>query len=491
MLIVPLHRPLTLASFPLVTALLLLANLAVFLLLQSGDDAARARAFAYYAESGLAAREGPAYLAQLPEAERIAFAGELERAPEPLRPLLLSERIADDSGFLAALQAGTVPGFDAHWRQQRSEYQALRSQVYTDRHVQRYDRLDPVAAFTAAFLHGDGGHLLGNLLFLALLGLLVEPVLGAWRMLALYLGGAFGAALAGWAWNWGEAGAVLGASGAIAALMGACSVLWAGRRVRVFYWFFVLFDYVRVPALLLLPLWLGWELLQLAAYGDSAGVAFDAHAGGLLTGAAIALALRRAGWWNPAALDEDAPAGADDAALLRRAQYHLGRMETMRADALLESLAERQPGSLAVGLARFRSARLAGAAVDVVAARGQSVLACAARSREERQLQVDALRELDEAGIAVPVPARLAVLRRLLAAGEPLAALLEPTLADPAAAAAAGPLAQAWLELGVALHDRGDQAGAERAWHTVTGRFAATPQAAKARFLLEQHAAPA
>ena len=490
MLIVPLHRPLTLAGFPLLTALLVLANLAVFVLLQAGDDAARARAIAYYAESGLAAREQAAYLARLPEPERSAFAAEPEQAAEPLRPLLVAERVAADPAFLAALGQGEVEGYDDDWRGRRAEYEVLRARVFTDRHVQRYDRVDPVAALTAAFLHGSAGHLVGNLLFLALLGLMVEPVLGALRLLGLYLGGALGAAAAGWAWNWGEPGAVLGASGAIAALMGATSVLWAGRRVRVFYWFFVLFDYVRVPALVLLPLWLGWELLQLAAYGHGAGVAFEAHAGGLLTGAALAFALRRAGWWNPAALDEEAAAGNGDDAALRRAQQHLGRMELREAEALLDGLASRQPPGLAVCLARFRSARLGAAPAATVAERAAALLACAPRSREERRQQADALAELDAAGIAVPLPARLALVRRLLAAGEPAAVLLEPTLADPGAAAP-GPLAQAWLELGVALHDRGDAAGARRAWTLVAERFAATPQAGKARFLLAQHATPA
>ena len=492
MLILPLHRPLTRASFPLVTLALLLANLAVFVLLQSGDGAARARALQYYVESGLAERERPAYLAHLPDAERAALSARLQSVPEPMQHALLAERIGADQAFSRKLAAGSLPGFDPAWQRQRSEYQALRARVFTDRHVQRYDRVQPLSAVTAAFLHGGGGHLLGNLVFLALLGLLVEPVLGGLRFLGLYLAGALGAALAGWAWNWGEPGGVLGASGAIAALMGACSVLWAGRKVRVFYWAFVVFDYVRMPALLLLPLWLGWELLQLARYGGSAGVAFDAHAGGLLTGASVALLLRRAGWWHPEALEDAAPPDRD-AGLLQQALAHLGRLETRQADALLEELAHRQPRSFAVSAARFRCARLSGAAAATVAARAADLLGCPARAREERQQQLAVAAELDAAGLALALPARLALLRALLAAGEAeqAVALLQPASGQGHAPGAAGPLSQAWLDLGVALHDRGAAAAAREAWQTAATRFGDVPAASKARFLLEAHASPA
>src|SRR5690606_15057541 len=106
--------------------------------------------------------------------------------------------------------------------------------ITTYRFFQRHSELDPVRLVTHAFLHGDVMHLLGNMFFLAALGLLVEGALGPWRFALLYLVGAVGAGLFSAAWNWGAPGGGLGASGAIAALMGAFCVLWGRRPVRFF-----------------------------------------------------------------------------------------------------------------------------------------------------------------------------------------------------------------------------------------------------------------
>ncbi len=69
--------------------------------------------------------------------------------------------------------------------------------------------------------------------------------------------------------------------------MGAFCVVWGRRRVRFFLLvFFVVFNYARGPVILLLPVWLGWELYSLAS-SDNGSVAFDAHAGGLVSGALL------------------------------------------------------------------------------------------------------------------------------------------------------------------------------------------------------------
>jgi len=155
------------------------------------------------------------------------------------------------------------------------------------------------------------------------------------------------------AWRWGDAGSALGASGAIAALMGAYCVLRGRRKVRFFWWFFVAFDYVKAPALVLLPFWLGWELVNLFL-NKGAHVGFDAHAGGIVCGALLAL-----GWERRAFLDEDsiADAAADDRAALAKAQQHLGRLQIPAARALLEPIAARRPDDFDVRVALYRCAR--------------------------------------------------------------------------------------------------------------------------------------
>src|SRR5690606_22699464 len=139
---------------------------------------------------------------------------------------------------------------------------------------------------------------------LALIGLLVEGALGHGLFLAVYLLGGMGSALLSLLWRMGETGGALGASGAIAALMGAYCVLWGRRKVRFFWWFFVVFDYVKAPALVLLPVWLGWEVLNMA-FNSQANIGFDAHAGGIVCGALLALGVRRLGWERREFLDAD------------------------------------------------------------------------------------------------------------------------------------------------------------------------------------------
>jgi hypothetical protein len=79
----------------------------------------------------------------------------------------------------------------------------------------------------------------------------------------------------------------IGASGAIAGLMGMYSVIYGFRRIRFFYSIGFYFDYVSLPAIVLLPLWIGNELFQLLYYSGSS-INYLAHLGGLVSGAALA-----------------------------------------------------------------------------------------------------------------------------------------------------------------------------------------------------------
>ncbi|HSX59997.1 MAG TPA: rhomboid family intramembrane serine protease, partial [Tahibacter sp.] len=341
MLIVPLHRPLNRANFPFATMALVVVNLFVFLFLQSGDGAAERRATAYYAETGLARIELPLYREWLqthPDERRQEWLDRLEGGPPPS---LTAQIVQSDAAFVRALQTDQIltPQDPRHadWKAQRDAFDRLWQQQFTQRHLLRNSEISPARLFSSMFLHGGFGHLLGNMIFLVVLGLLVEGALGAGLFLALYLLAGCGAGLTALAYHWGDAGGMLGASGAIAGLMGAYCVLWGMRKVRVFWWAFVVFGYSRVTALWLLPFWLGWEVFNLMANAD-AGVGFDAHAGGIVSGALLALAVRSLGWERRDFVDADEKADRekanDDA--LERALQHLGKLEARPARALLE-----------------------------------------------------------------------------------------------------------------------------------------------------------
>ncbi len=155
--------------------------------------------------------------------------------------------------------------------------------------------------FTAMFLHGGLMHLAGNMLYLWIFGDNVEDALGHGRYLVFYLGSGAGATLAhAWISSASEVPS-LGASGAIAGVLGAYFVLFPRARVVTVLPLFICFPLIEVPAGLYL---LGWFLLQFwmgsaaVVAGSQAategGVAWWAHIGGFLTGLLLLFWIRPA-----------------------------------------------------------------------------------------------------------------------------------------------------------------------------------------------------
>ena len=144
------------------------------------------------------------------------------------------------------------------------------------------------------FLHADWIHLLGNLVFLLIFGLPAERVMGGWRFLALFLLGGAVANLAAVLAIGAPDRVIIGASGAVSAVIGAYLALFPGARLGVVLPLGLFLEFVRVPASLLIGL---WALLQVVfAYsGPTFGaVAWPAHIAGFLFGVVFALFTRAA-----------------------------------------------------------------------------------------------------------------------------------------------------------------------------------------------------
>jgi len=142
-----------------------------------------------------------------------------------------------------------------------------------------------LSLLTSMFIHGSILHLAGNMLFLWVFGAAVEDRIGPVPYLILYLLTGVIAVLGHAAFHWHDAVPVLGASGAIAGLMGAYLVFRPrGRVLSVILW-----TVVYVPAWALLGLFFVTQFLT----PDSAGVAWEAHAVGMLAGFVFALGLAR------------------------------------------------------------------------------------------------------------------------------------------------------------------------------------------------------
>jgi membrane associated rhomboid family serine protease len=147
-----------------------------------------------------------------------------------------------------------------------------------------------VTVLTAMFMHGSWSHIIGNMVFLWAFGPEMEDAMGGWRYLAFYLVGGTVGRLAQIAADPGSTIPNLGASGAIAAIMGGFMVTYPRDRIRtlLFLGWFVRVTFV--PAAALIGFWFLFQLLSFGAIANtqSGGVAYLAHIGGLLFGAATA-----------------------------------------------------------------------------------------------------------------------------------------------------------------------------------------------------------
>ena len=167
-----------------------------------------------------------------------------------------------------------------------------------------------VAVLTSMFLHGGLLHVGGNMLFLWIFGDNVEDRMGHGRFVVFYLLCGAAAALAQTAMSPDSVVPMVGASGAVAGVMGAYFVLYPHSRIVTLIPLFVFFHVMEVPAIVFLGLWFvlqfvsGVGSIAAATGGEPAGgIAFWAHVAGFVAGVSGVLVFRRperqrVEWWN-------------------------------------------------------------------------------------------------------------------------------------------------------------------------------------------------
>ncbi|MGW0823083.1 rhomboid family intramembrane serine protease [Streptomyces sp. NPDC002845] len=156
-----------------------------------------------------------------------------------------------------------------------------------------YDKSPPLSVFTAMFLHGGWLHLLGNMLFLLIFGNNIEDRLGHVRYALFYLACGY-AATYGYALLNDDSGSpLIGASGAIAGVLGAYLVLYPKVRVWVLVPFLIFLP-LRLPAWMVLGFWFVLQAVYSSGEGvsDAGTVAYAAHVVGFLAGMLLAWPLR-------------------------------------------------------------------------------------------------------------------------------------------------------------------------------------------------------
>ena len=283
MLIVPVLTKSDRKKIPYICILLIAVNCLIFFLLQSKDSSIYEKAYSYYEESGLVDIELKAYK------DYLAKNGD-SLAEEGLQDEVLLQKMFADAEFREGIEDNRIitpkdPVFE-EWRQKRTNFDSLLHQISTYKYGYSPKENNLTGLLTCIFFHGGFMHLLGNMVFLYLVGAILEAAIGPYFFIVLYIiTGICASALFGIVYP-DTPGPLIGASGAIAGLMGAYGVIFGFRRIRVFYSLGFYFNYAMVPALALFPVWLVNEFLQLY-FNEGSNVAYAAHIGGLISGVAI------------------------------------------------------------------------------------------------------------------------------------------------------------------------------------------------------------
>jgi membrane associated rhomboid family serine protease len=151
--------------------------------------------------------------------------------------------------------------------------------------------------FTSMFLHGGWMHLLGNMLFLHIFGDNVEDKFGHFRYLLFYFLAGLAAAFTQIYFNSASEVPMIGASGAIAGVMGAYVFMFPKARITTLIFIIIFIKIIELPAYVFLGLWFLMQMfsgvMALGIGGDAGGVAWWAHIGGFVIGAVAVPVMRR------------------------------------------------------------------------------------------------------------------------------------------------------------------------------------------------------
>lgn len=366
MLIVPVSRRPDWRNPPLITLALIVINCLIFFGWQSGDDVKMEKAYRFFAESTLPTVEFPRYIEHLEKKGRDKDAASTQEALNDNEPFAVLQAMESDEAFMKRLRAGHIitPNDEdyASWRPQREEFDRLQQSTSVERFGFRPAAPTVPALFGHMFLHGSFDHLLGNMAILFIVGITVEEALGKRRFLAFYLLAGIGAGVFDLVFNASRMAPGIGASGAISGVMAMFVALYGLRKIRFFYWVLVYFDFVRAPAIIVLPWWIANELYQYL-FNQESMVNYMAHLGGFITGALLIAAQRRFGKRRIVAAEQEAPVDPLPGELAR-IDTLLGALRIDEAVHALRRLAAKHPHDLSVVLRYYKVARTTPAGDD-------------------------------------------------------------------------------------------------------------------------------
>lgn len=348
MFIIPLTGKISVRNPPIMTIAIVLINCLVWFVLQAGDADKQYKASKFYFTSGLVNIEISHYLAY--RDDRLREPVEIMTDDQFDEETLVQNYLAmqGDDLFQQKLRNDEIitPSdlVYADWKDLKTEYELISSQLTSRRYgfIPKYKSL--LTSFTYMFMHASTGHLLGNMIFLWIVGCMLEMGLGRLQYAVLYIIGGLSAVWLFWLIYMTSTIPLVGASGAIAGLMGAFAVLFGRKRVKIFYSLGFYFNYLKIPAIILLPIWIGNEFYQLFG-GGSTHVAYVAHLGGLIGGALLGIVCLKFALGFNGDVIADTPAD-EISPLIEKALQHIAELDMQAGRQLLEKVLAKEPDNI-------------------------------------------------------------------------------------------------------------------------------------------------
>lgn len=365
MLIIPFAKKADWKKPPMITIALVIVNILLFSFWQAGDGQRYKTAIEQYQHSSLAAIEFPRYEAFLKQQQRDDDAREVAALRNNGKSSIhILQRLQHDTAFLRALAAGEIvkqtDSVYQAWLKDRQLFEEKLALVVNESHTFKPAFPEISDAFTHMFMHGSIMHLVGNMVFLLIVGMVVERLLGAPLYFTAYISGGLIAVAFFAAGNSDSAIPLLGASGAIAAMMGMYAALFGARKIPFFYSLGFYFGTVRAPAYLLLLVWLGNEVYQFIT-NEGSHVAYLAHFGGLLGGGIMGYFVTYLQIIDPKDLeipdDDEQQKAPVWLAEYQRAMDLLGRLEIKKAMYAFSQLQKKHPNEAEILWQFYKSAK--------------------------------------------------------------------------------------------------------------------------------------
>jgi membrane associated rhomboid family serine protease len=404
------HENATARRFPIVTAAIISICGLVMLLIATTERRAE--------EQAIAATEGAVryfaahpYLNPSPPLDRAAV-GDSPRPTRLGRPMSASEA-ADARAALAEFEPpdGQGPRDEEERATEQAELDrscALAREAIASVPMRRFGYVPAspraLTLVSSMFVHAGWLHLLFNMWFLWLAGACLEDRWGRPAFAGFYLLGGILATAAHSLFAPTSTHALVGASGAIAATMGAFLVLFARTRIKFLYLFFRIRGTFWAPAYVMLPLWLLEQLVYAWRASANDPVAYDVHVAGFVFGVVIAGGLVLTGFDRrlDAAVDDLGAVSVEDPRLARAAAL-IDAGKAAEAEPLLRALGAEKPGSIDVALMNLRAAKVLGGPMREGPAYGRVVRCYLEAGMVDQARQLDA--EAGSVGVDAAMPA--------------------------------------------------------------------------------------